>query len=196
MAKIDVNILRYWHDFFLKHYFFSDEACTLAFMEIIRAANKNPWRLFCWLLVAGCILTIFTFSGQDGAESAGVSARVTHALMVAFSDGPIDENSARFELAHHLVRKAAHATLYCALALSCAGLTHTYPLKQKARYLIAAGACLVCASADEIQQTFRSGRVGAVTDVLIDMGGALLGLALFALVWALARRPRGDCRRA
>ncbi len=158
----------------------------------MRVAFKNPWRILCWLLVAGTILMIFTFSGQDGRESAGVSLRVTRALVAVLGGGPMDENTARFEWMHHLVRKAAHATIYCMLALSCIALTHTYPLAPRVRYLLSAGVCLSCASVDELQQTFRSGRVGAVTDVLIDMSGALLGLALFALIWALARR----CRRA
>ena len=186
--KIDVNILRYPHDILSKRYFFYWNAYTLVAMETMGVKRKNPWRLICWLLVLGSVVMIFSFSSQDGTASEGVSLRVTRALITAFNGAPIDEQTPVFDRLHYLIRKLAHGTVYCTLALSLIALAHTYPLPPRRRYLLAAGVCLACACADELQQTFRSGRYGAVTDVLIDMGGAALGLLLFALAWALFHR--------
>ncbi len=159
-------------------------------METMGVTIKNPWRLICWILVIGSLLMIFSFSSQDGTASEGLSLKVTRALVAAFNGGSIDEQIPVFDRIHHLVRKMAHAAVYCILALSVIALMHTYPLSLRRRYLLAGGVCLLCACADEFQQTFRSGRYGAVTDVLIDMGGAMLGLALFALAWILFHRQQ------
>lgn len=142
-------------------------------------------RLFCWLLLVGCLTMIFTFSTQSGVESGSLSQEVTQALVRALTGESLSRDSAQFVQLHHLVRKAAHATVYCLLALCCVALAHTYPLPLGARYSVSGLVCLVCASADELQQSFRSGRTGAATDVLIDMGGACAGLLLFLLLWRL-----------
>lgn len=156
------------------------------FMEIMYRSPTHPVRLLCWLLLIGCLTMIFTFSTQDGVRSGSLSKQVTLALVHTFSGMDIAEDSAAFTSLHHLVRKAAHATIYCALALCCAALAHTYRIPPVTRYLVSGLISLLCASADELQQVFRSGRSGAPTDVLIDMGGALAGLMLFYLIWRLA----------
>ena len=50
------------------------------------------------------------------------------------------------------------------------------------RYVLAFGVTLLCARADEWHQTFVPARGGRLTDVLIDSGGALSGLALAFLI--------------
>ena len=151
-------------------------------METMRTPQTQPIRLACWLLLVGCLTMIFTFSTQDGEASGSLSTQVTQVLVRTFSNVDIPENSAQFASLHHLVRKLAHATVYCTLALCCAALAHTYPLPAGARYLTSGALCLLCATADECQQLMRAGRSGAFTDVLIDMGGAVAGLLIFFLL--------------
>ena len=143
-----------------------------------------------WTLAALSVAVIFIFSGQTGEESGALSTQIAQFLARAFTGTEMDPGRTEFSTLHLLVRKAAHAAVYCMLALSVAFLLHTYPLTPRIRYLGAAGFCLACAAADEFQQHFRAGRTGAVTDVLIDMGGALAGLIVFYCLLRLIRRPR------
>jgi VanZ family protein len=50
--------------------------------------------------------------------------------------------------------------------------------------------CILYAVADELHQLFVPGRAASPVDVLIDTGGALLGILLFALLRFLIRKKR------
>ena len=76
------------------------------------------------------------------------------------------------------------------LAVSCALLTHTYPISAMKRYGFPAATCLLTAGLDECQQTFRVMRNGSIADVGIDMCAVILALLLFHLLWRLALRVR------
>ncbi len=95
-----------------------------------------------------------------------------------------------FTLVHTLVRKTAHLLLYLALSMSVLNALYRYPLKNCARFGLDMLVCILYAASDEWHQTFISGRSGRVTDVMIDMLGALIGAALFFALCAAVRRIR------
>lgn len=79
-------------------------------------------------------------------------------------------------LMHTIVRKAAHFTEYLVLGVLAARAFGLSPVLA----VVLVGVC--APSVDETIQLFVPGRVGAVTDVLIDMTGYTTGSALVALV--------------
>lgn len=87
-----------------------------------------------------------------------------------------------------MVRKGAHMAEFAVLC----GLGH---LAAKAwwddapqGWVWQAMAWIAMPSVDEALQLFVPGRSGQLTDVLIDMGGGLVGMALVALARKLVRR--------
>lgn len=81
-----------------------------------------------------------------------------------------------------VVRKCAHLTEYAILAaLLCRALRMGHNNLRHAgvlSFVIAA----VYAALDEFHQSFVPSRTGAAQDVAIDCGGALIGLAICALI--------------
>ena len=86
------------------------------------------------------------------------------------------------QIAHYLIRKAAHVFEYAVLAL----------LWRRAvgGAWIPLGLAVLTASFDEFHQSFTPGRVGSIYDVLLDGTGAagalLLALTLRARQWKAA----------
>ena len=155
-------------------------------MENSRVCLHRTWRYVASLMILLCLWMIFHFSGQDGGTSDSLSSRVTAMLLETATGVRPNRLSAEFAQANHIVRKLAHMTEYGMLAFSCALLTHAFPHSCGKRYGIAAAMCVFTASLDEYMQSFRAGRDGRILDVGIDMGGAMLALMLFALLWRIA----------
>ncbi|MFZ1720743.1 MAG: VanZ family protein [Candidatus Moraniibacteriota bacterium] len=81
-----------------------------------------------------------------------------------------------------LERKGAHVIEFLVLALLTATYfsTHTTLRKgKKSLYVLVFLFCMVYALSDEIHQFFVFGRQARFTDVLIDSGGAILGVISF-----------------
>src|ERR1043166_796965 len=78
-----------------------------------------------------------------------------------------------------VVRKCAHVTEYTALALLLWRALRSLPALH-AKPLMVFGAvligCALFAASDEFHQTFVKSRTPSVRDVLLDVGGALIGL--------------------
>ena len=83
-----------------------------------------------------------------------------------------------------LVRKLAHFSEFCVLGILSTILF--FPMKLRFRMPLAACFCLLAASLDESIQRFSSGRSPAVRDVVIDLCGAILGIAVTAIFSAIA----------
>jgi VanZ like family len=82
-----------------------------------------------------------------------------------------------------VVRKCAHVTEYTALALLLWRALRSLPALH-AKPLMVFGAvligCALFAASDEFHQTFVKSRTPSVRDVLLDVGGALIGLLIGA----------------
>lgn len=126
---------------------------------------------------------IFTFSGQTGDTSAELSYKVS-CKVVEIQGQLTGQNYDDYTIAvkadsiHHLVRKAAHMTEYCLLAIAVSFPFYVYGLRGLPLVILAMGICVGFAGLDEYRQSFVAGRGPSKKDVLIDSCGALIGVTL------------------
>jgi VanZ family protein len=82
---------------------------------------------------------------------------------------------------HFILRKCAHVGEYAVLGLlllRAATLMTNFKRSIPIRYLSLLGVCLLVAATDEFHQTFVASRGASVRDIMVDSGGAILGLLL------------------
>jgi len=84
---------------------------------------------------------------------------------------------------HFIVRKCAHLGEYAVLALLLLRAATLTNLKRSLAILYVSVwvACLFVATTDEFHQTFVASRGASATDIMIDSGGAILGLLIGAI---------------
>ena len=85
---------------------------------------------------------------------------------------------------HFIFRKCAHVSEYAILALLLlrAAIFMTNLKRSLAiLYVSVWGACLFVATTDEFHQTFVASRGALISDIMIDNGGAILGLLIGAI---------------
>jgi VanZ family protein len=100
---------------------------------------------------------------------------------------------------HFIIRKCAHLDEYAVLALLLlrAAIFMTNLKRSPAiLYVSVWVACLVVATTDEFHQTFVASRGASATDIMIDSGGAILGLLIGAafVMSRSTRREKNTCR--
>ena len=89
-----------------------------------------------------------------------------------------------------VARKCAHVTEYAVLALLLWRALRSVPTLSSKTFIVFAAVLLGCAlfaASDEFHQMFVKSRTPSVRDVLLDVGGAFLGLLIGA---TFARRHR------
>lgn len=157
---------------------------------------KQCLRVLFLMLTVCCMVVIFGFSAQDGPQTSSVSTQVTQAVVSVANVGTvrIDPNplSLPFQNVHHLVRKTAHFSIYCALAFCMCGFFVTFAWRHSRVASLTLALCFLYAGMDEIHQSFVAGRGPAFTDVLIDTGGALLGMIVLLSLANLIKRKQKD----
>src|SRR5262245_13581206 len=95
-----------------------------------------------------------------------------------------------------IARKCAHVTEYAVLALLLWRALRSIPTLRLKTLMLFGGVLLGCAlfaASDEFHQTFVKSRTPSGRDVLLDVGGALLGLLIGA---TFARRRPNEFRAA
>ncbi len=138
------------------------------------------------LAAAVLIMTLFVFSNSlKGPELSGSESGLVASVVEPIFDALFGEDHGID--VHFLVRKAAHFTEFCVLAVLCANLANALKkrfglplLGYTLFYLLAVAVC------DEFIQSF-TGRGSSVRDVLIDFSGALFGVGAVFAVCALKR---------
>ena len=88
------------------------------------------------------------------------------------------------------IRKLGHLTEYAILAMLLWRALRSgtgWQMKMSIFFLIAALACAIFAASDEFHQSFVPSRTSSPVDVMIDICGALVGLAI-CLVFARRKR--------
>lgn len=139
------------------------------------------------------LLTIFIFSGQNGAKSINTSD--------AFASKVIDKlaqikkknlsETRKQELIYEtrfLIRKIAHFALYFLLGIITYLVISIY--KDKNIFIISLIICIVFASIDEIHQLFIVGRTAQVYDVFIDTLGSGSGIIIAFLTNLFIKRKQ------
>ena|SRR3712207_4382209 len=137
-----------------------------------------------WVPVIICMLVIFT------ASTDLMSAEHTSRFIGPFLRWLVPEISAATIVAVQLlVRKLAHVTEYALLASLLLRALRPAPgeamLPRAVTALAVAGAC---AALDEFHQSFVASRTGSPRDVMIDVAGAVIGVAIY---WFILKRLAG-----
>ena len=89
------------------------------------------------------------------------------------------------------IRKLAHLTEYAILAMLLWRALRSGTrgqMKMSILFLIAALGCAIFAASDEFHQSFVPSRTSSPTDVMIDVCGALVGLAICLMFTARRKR--------
>ena len=134
------------------------------------------------LLIALTLVMIFGNSSKTQSESKDQSDQVGEVIRPVIDP---NKNMTDDEFSF-LVRKSGHFAEYALLGLECAILAFLIKLKPTVSGAIySAGGCLLAADVDEYIQSLV-GRGSMVSDVFIDLGGALAGIALGFAASALA----------
>ena len=124
---------------------------------------------------------IFSFSSQNGTESSQLSEKVARSIFITidhvmdrgWDDEKIQELADEYQ---YPVRKLAHMTEYCLLAICVSLPLYVYGLRGFALTFLAGILCVAFAASDEFHQTTVANRGPSVKDVGIDSIGVLFGI--------------------
>lgn len=131
--------------------------------------KRNNWWI--WILVGLIIWFIYSNSLLTAQQSNQESYRVTYFLMRSLQHFGL---YADFQTFHHYVRKLAHFTEYAAMGFLVLIAVRYAPFL-KSRFWNDMMFVLLVPLSDETLQLFTDGRSGQLTDVLLDICGALFG---------------------
>ena len=144
---------------------------------------------------------IYSFSAQTGEVSGTLSYEVSYQI-VETKNEVLNENKSYDELAYSAssiefyVRKAAHMTEYCLLAIAISFPLYVYGVRGIWLILLAGVICVGFAGFDEYHQSFVTDRGPSVRDVGIDSIGVTVGILLVqAFCWSTLHNPSGTRRR-
>lgn len=131
-----------------------------------------------WVPAIAWILLIFLASGD--LMSAEHTSRFLMPFLIWLKP---DISADALSEIHFCVRKAAHVTEYAILALFFCRAVFREPNVNRARstlFVSAWIACALVATCDEFRQSFVESRGASPWDVMIDSGGAILGLLIYS----------------
>ena len=144
---------------------------------------------------------IFSFSSQNGTESSQLSEKVARGIFITidhvmdrgWDDEKIQELADEYQ---YPVRKLAHMTEYCLLAIAISFPLYVYGVRGIWLILLAGAICVGFAGFDEYHQSFVADRGPSVRDVGIDSIGVTAGILLVqAFCWSTLHNPSGKRRR-
>ena len=147
------------------------------------------------------MLLIYEFSAQTGEVSGELSYKISYQIVetkneILGTNKSYDELAAEADSIHYYVRKAAHMTEYCVLAIAISFPLYVYKVRGIWLVLLAGMVCVGFAGLDEYHQSFVGGRGPSVKDVGIDSIGALIGIILVqAFCWSTLHNPVGKKRK-
>ena len=138
-----------------------------------------------WLPVLVWLCLIFI--GSTDLLSAEHTSRIIGPILRWFRPDISPEAIARIQF---FARKAAHVSEYAILGmLLWRGLRRgtRWQMKMSILFIVTLFICALFAASDEFHQSFVPSRTASPTDVMIDIAGAFLGLAI---CWIVATRKR------
>lgn len=154
--------------------------------------------------IATWCFAIFQLSDMDSTDSNDTSTTIVEQSILKVFDitneyeitnAHLNKENIAFAVAlvNAPLRKLAHATVYCILAILLLAISRIIFSHRK--YLLSCfvvlGLCLAFALTDEYHQLFVDGRTGQMLDVIIDFIGASIGTIIFSsyyLIWQKGRR--------
>jgi VanZ family protein len=152
--------------------------------DVAREAVGSSERLRAWgavlLCATVCIATVCMILSQSGFSAVG-TGRILGPLLQFIGVPPEHMPAAQF-----LVRKTAHVVEYAVLAFFAARAA-VLSIRPTAAMAVAFVVALGVAALDEWNQSRIPSRTGTPRDVALDLGGALLGGAVWSVRRALLR---------
>ena len=126
------------------------------------------------------VWTAVIFAASTDALSGANTSRIIRPFLLWLVP---NISEAKIEIAHFVVRKAAHFTEYAIFALlAVRAFATSSRTTLRRRYFIVAFLLIALFSlSDEFHQSFVPTRTGSIYDSLIDMSGGLTVLVIFAL---------------
>lgn len=126
---------------------------------------------------------IYSFSAQTGDVSGALSYKISYQIVetkneILASGKSLEQLSQEAAGIEFYVRKAAHMTEYCLLAISISFPFYVYGVRGIWLMLLAGFVCVGFAGLDEYHQSFVEARGPSVRDVGIDSCGAMIGILL------------------
>lgn len=151
-----------------------------------------------WLPAILTAIIISGFSGQDAAQSQGLSDRIAgYIVNAAGAAGIIDaddeEKLILIEKLQFPIRKGAHMTEYAIFTCTVMfafSICRIYGIYGKRIYAASVAVTFLYAASDEIHQLFVPGRSGQFTDVLIDTLGGIIAVLLVIVLKKSIRAQR------
>lgn len=141
-----------------------------------------------------CVMyMIYSFSAQDGAQSAGLSYKISAKIIVTADETfdlrlTYEQRELYIEKIHYYVRKAAHFTEYFLLAATVALPLYVYGMRGIFLILFTGAFCVGFACLDEYHQSFVAGRTPSKKDVYIDSFGAFTGILITQFFCFIGRK--------
>lgn len=139
-----------------------------------------------WLLLATVILYtayIFSYSMDNAAESTEKSGFVTELFQKICDALKLDK-----EVSEGVIRKIAHFAEFALLGVLSIVCADLFKLAGKTVYALFYS--LSVSVIDEHIQLYSVGRASSVNDVMIDFAGALAGVFIVTLIWALSKKRK------
>ena len=133
-----------------------------------------------WLIIIIYLAIIFTFSNQNGIQSNQISKEIVKEVKETVPFTHTIQKNLHFEKPdwNYILRKTAHFTEYLILAFLFFRALIYCRVRAKKSFIIVLALCILYALLDEFHQTFVMGRTPRITDVMIDISGAVLALIL------------------
>lgn len=135
-----------------------------------------------WVLVLFVMVMIFNFSSETGAVSTQTSADVVVEVVDVFMEKEeiTTEVVQKFQFP---IRKLAHFGIYMLLGFCVMNaIEKTFKFKIYLSVFLSFVFSFMYACSDEFHQSYTENRGPSFIDVLIDSGGALVGIFTFILI--------------
>ena len=167
-------------------FFFVGFLCAASERTLMKKFIIYLLKPFSFLPALLVMYMIFSFSSQTGVDSGNLSYKVSYGI-VSVADQVLERNLSEGDKEYYAgqielpVRKLAHMTEYCILAICISFPLYVYGLRGFWLFIFAGLFCVAFACTDEFHQSFVAGRSPAKTDVVIDSLGALIGIVLVQL---------------
>lgn len=167
-------------------FFFVGSLCAASERNIMKKFIIYLLKPFSFLPALLVMYMIFSFSSQTGVDSGNLSYKISYGI-VSVADRVLEKNLSEGDKEYYAgeiefpVRKLAHMTEYCILAICISFPLYVYGLRGFWLFIFAGLFCVAFACTDEFHQSFVAGRSPAKRDVAIDSLGALIGIVLVQL---------------
>ena len=168
---------------------------------MIKALLRAILKPLSFLPALAMMYVIYGFSAQDGITSGNLSYKVSEIIVETANESfdlhwSAQEEAQYIQRINYPVRKLAHMTEYCLLAIAISFPLYVYGVRGVWLILLAGAICVGFASFDEYHQSFVSDRGPSVRDVGIDSIGVTVGILLVqAFCWSTLHNPSGKRRR-